>query len=249
MQRLIGKNALITGGSSGIGLATAKLFQNEGAQVVITGVDRPSLDRGLSELAPGTLGYVMRAERVNEIRDMFKELAAKNWLFDILIPSAGIAPPSDLLDADEALFDQVFDVNVKGVFFTVQYAVPLLRRGASVVLLCSATHALGRKGRTFYSASKAAIRSFVRSFAAELLDLDIRVNAISPGPVMTPLHHFANDDLHAYQNRLAAMIPMQRLATLAEIAGTILFLVLPESAYMTGSEVAVDGGWGQGVFR
>ncbi len=249
MQRLAGKTALITGGSSGIGLATARLFQSEGARVAITSVDRPSLDEGLASLAPGTPGYVMRAERVDDIRGVFDDLARQEWSLDILVPCAGIAPSSDLDTADEALFDEVFGVNVKGVFFTVQCAVPLLRQGASVVLLCSATHALGRKGRTFYAASKAAVRSLARSLAAELVDAGVRVNAISPGPVMTPLHRFAGGTPEEQERRLAAMVPMQRLGTLHEVAATILFLALPESAYMTGADVGVDGGWGQGVCR
>lgn len=249
MQRLAGKTALITGGSSGIGLATARLFQSEGARVAITSVDDASLDKGLSSLAQGTAGYVMRAECLDDIRRVFDDLAAKAWALDILVPCAGIAPSSELEDADEALFDAVFGVNVKGVYFTGQSAVPLLRPGTSIVLLCSATHALGRKGRAFYAASKAAVRSLTRSLAAEFIDAGVRVNAVSPGPVMTSIQPLFGRTQEEQERRLAAMVPMQRMGTADEIAAAILFLSLPESAYMTGAEVGMDGGWGQGVCR
>lgn len=249
MQRLAGKNALITGGSSGIGLATAKLFQDEGAQVAITSIDEPSLQQGLGALAPGTLGYAMRAERVADIRRVFDDLAARGWGLDILVPAAGIASQSELATADEALFDQMFGVNVKGVFFTVQAAVPLLRPGASIVLIASATHSLGRKGRTFYAASKAAVRSLTRSLAAEFLDSGVRVNAVSPGPIMTPIQPLFGRTREEQEKRLGDMVPLRRVGTVDEVTGAILFLCLPESTYMTGAEIGMDGGWAQGVFR
>lgn len=241
---LSGKTALITGGSSGIGLATAKLFQEHGARVAITGTDQAKLDKARAELKG--LAVAIRADvtKVGDMTRMAEEVQAAFGSLNIFFANAGTALATPLGSTEEAAYTRLMDVNVKGVFFSVQAVVPLMPPGGSIILNTSWLDRRGIAGRAILSASKAAVRSFTRTFAAELALKKIRVNAVSPGSIITPLHrgNRSQEDFKAYVEATSKIIPAGRMGTAGDIANAALFLASDASSYMLGAEVIVDGG-------
>ena len=249
MKKLKGKVAVITGGSSGIGLATAKRFVEEGAHVVITGRREKELKEAAA-LIDGNVttvaGDVSRLEDLDRLYTIVKEKHAR---IDILFANAGAGTIAPFAAATEAHFDQTFDVNVKGLFFTVQKALPLLRDGGSIILTSSVSNVLGLPGFSAYAASKAAVRSFARAWTLELKDRHIRVNAMSPGPIDTPAlattTGLTPEQAEQAAAQFASQIPMGRRGETEEIAAAVTFLASDESSFITGVDLPVDGGMAQ----
>ncbi len=247
-MKLAGKIALVTGGNSGIGLATAKLFSQEGAKVVIIGRDLTTLDQAASAIGGDVLALQADVADLNQIDRLYTEISSKLGKIDVLFANAGIGRFTSLEDTTEAIYDEVFSINLKGLYFTVQKAIPYLNDRAAIVLNTSFIGSLGFPNTSVVSASKAAVRSLTRTFAAELVSRGIRVNAVSPGAIATPFHSrtgLSEEALAASAERFMAQIPMNRFGTPEEIANAVLFLCTSDSAYILGAEVAVDGGIGQ----
>jgi NAD(P)-dependent dehydrogenase (short-subunit alcohol dehydrogenase family) len=248
MSRLIGKVAVITGGNSGIGLATAKRFREEGAKVVISGRDQKTLDEAVKTIGDGMVAVRADVSKLGDLDKLYKTVAEKFGKIDVLFANAGIAKFAPVADSGEALFDEQFDVNVKGVYFTIQKALPLLNDGASVIINSSVVNETGMANGSVYAATKAAVRSFARTLTAELVDRGIRVNVVSPGPIVTPIFArtgLSKDQVDEFARVVVAKVPMKRFGQPEEVANTVLFLATPESSYITGVDINVDGGMGQ----
>jgi NAD(P)-dependent dehydrogenase (short-subunit alcohol dehydrogenase family) len=247
-RRFEGKTVVITGGNSGIGLATAKLFKDEGANVAISGRDQKTLDEAVQIIGKGTLAVKADVSKLADIDRLFAEVAAKFGKIDALFANAGIAKFSPATDSSEQLFDETFDINVKGLYFTLQKAIPYLNDNAGIVLNSSVVNSQGTPGASVYAATKAAVRSLARTFAAELVDRGIRVNVVSPGPIKTPifgktgLPQAAIDD---FASQIKTRVPMKRFGTPEEVGEATLFLASPQASYITGVDLNVDGGLGQ----
>lgn len=245
MGQLEGKTAMITGGTSGIGSAIARRFVQEGAEVIITGRrDQTTIDGIAAALGPGVTGRMLDVGDATQVKELFASLVADGVLLDALVAAAGGGSFVSLADTTLDHYADTFDRNVRGTLLTVQSALPALRDGASILLLGSTTLHGAAPNFGAYAASKAAVRSFSRTWAAELVGRGIRVNTLTPGPTDTPgLAGLApaGGKAELYKN-LAAGVPMGRLADPAEIAAGALFLVSPESSYMTGAELILDGG-------
>jgi NAD(P)-dependent dehydrogenase (short-subunit alcohol dehydrogenase family) len=250
---LQGKTALITGGSSGIGLATAKLFLSAGAKVMITGQDAQRLKDAQVELASFASADSMLA-MVADVRSMpelevVQQRMAQAWgHLDVLFANAGVAFATPLESTDAAAYARLMDVNVKGVFQTVQQFAPMMREGGSIVLNTSWLAEVGTPGLSLLSASKAAVRSLARTWSAELLPRGIRVNAVSPGATDTPIHGktgMSAQQLQEFAARITQGIPLKRFGRAEEVAAAALFLASDASAYMLGAEIVVDGGFSQ----
>ena len=244
-MKLKSKVALITGGTSGIGLETAKLFRDEGAHVIVTGVDPTRLQEASRQFGPDVL--VLRADlRVRT--DIDKLIATVRERFvhlDVLFANAGIGFAAPLETVTEDQIDEQFSVNFKGIFFAVQKAAPILSKGGSIVLTTSYLNAVGTPGLSVLSATKPAVRSLALSLGAELAPRGIRVNAVSPGPVGTPFHSklgLSEKELTELAAGIKAQIPLHRFGGADEIAKAALFLASDDSSFMTGAEVVVDGG-------
>ena len=246
--RLQGKTALITGGTSGIGLATAQLFVREGARVAVTGRAAGRFDAIRAQLGDDSLVIDADVHSLPALRAMGERVAEAFGGLDVFFANAGIAYPTPLRETDEAHYDDIMDVNLKGVFFSMRAIEPILRPGASVILNCSFIIHVGRPGISLLAASKAALRSLARSWSRELLERGIRVNALSPGGIDTPLHERNGGTPEAIQARkasLAERVPLGRLGSALEMAQAALFLASDESRYMLGAELVVDGGISQ----
>jgi NAD(P)-dependent dehydrogenase (short-subunit alcohol dehydrogenase family) len=246
MSRLDGKIALITGGTGGIGLATAQLFVREGAKIAITGQNRERLKQAAETLGAEVL--VIRAEaRSRPDLDMVFAQIKERWnKLDILFANAGIAQFSPLLDVDETFINETMDINFKGVLFTVQKAVPLMPENSSIVFNTSINNQMGMPNSGIYAASKAALRSLVRVLAAELIERGIRVNAVSPGPVKTSIISktgVSQEQLEQITAKLKQSVPLKRFGQPEEIAKAVLFLASDEASFVLGEELVVDGGW------
>ena len=243
-SKLRGKIALVTGGTTGIGLATSKLFHAEGARVIVTGKNPATLEmaraslRGIAEVAASDSGDA------GEIEALFDRVAREYGGLDILFLNAGILRRGTVATMSEADFDEVFRVNVKGPWLALRAAIPLLRRGGAVVLNASINAHLGIPGTSAYAASKAALRSFARTAASELADRGVRENAISPGPTDLGIveKNLSAGEAAAARASLEARILQRRLASTDEIARVVLFLASDDSSFMTGEEIVVDGG-------
>ena len=248
MGKLTGKVALVTGGNSGIGLATAQQFIEDGADVVITGRRQEELDKAVQQLGPKAYAVQGDVSKLEDLDRLYAEIKQKYGHLDILFANAGVARFTDINSADEAHFDMHFNINVKGLFFTVQKALPLLKDGASIILNASAVNAKGFGNLSVYSATKAAVRSFVRSWATDLKDRNIRVNTVSPGPIETPIFDkFGMTEQQAEETATAftGMVPLGRFGAPKEIATAVSFLASTDSSYVTGIDLPVDGGIAQ----
>lgn len=248
MGKLTGKVAVITGGNSGMGLDTAKLFIAEGAKVVITGRRQAELDVAVRELGNSALGIQGDVSKLIDLDTLFSQVKTKFGKIDVLFANAGLGELCPLSEVSEAHFDKQFDINVKGLFFTVQKALPLMNDGGSIILNSSIAGQKGMEAFSVYCATKAAVRSFARSWTAELKSRKIRVNSISPGPIETPI--FGKMGLSAAQaqefgSQILSQVPMGRMGTGHEIAKTVLFFASVDSSYITGVDLCVDGGMAQ----
>jgi NAD(P)-dependent dehydrogenase (short-subunit alcohol dehydrogenase family) len=247
-QKLAGKIAVITGGSSGMGLATAKRFVEEGAHVVITGRREKELKEAAAFIKRNVTTVVGDVSRLEDLDQLYTVVKEKHGHIDILFANAGAGTVAPLAVATEAHFDQTFDVNVKGMFFTVQKALPLFKDGGSIILNSSVSNVLGVPAFTAYAASKAAVRSFARGWTMELKDRKIRVNSMSPGPIETPALEKAGltpEQAEQAAAQFVTQVPMGRRGKPEEIAAAVVFLASDESSYITGVDLAVDGGMAQ----
>jgi NAD(P)-dependent dehydrogenase (short-subunit alcohol dehydrogenase family) len=243
MKRLEGKTAIITGGGTGIGLASAKRFVDEGAFVYIFGRRQEQLDAALAKLGPNARavrGSVTDAADLDRLYDTVKR---ERGTLDIILANAGTGELAPLGKITEGEYDRTFDINVKGLIFTVQKGLPLMKAGGSIILTGSTTGEMGTAQFSIYSASKAAVRNLARSWAQDLRGTGIRVNTLSPGPTKTELAlDVMGEDAMA---ALGKLTPLERMGDPAETAAVAAFLASPDSSFMTGSEVFVDGGFAQ----
>jgi len=248
MAKLEGKTALITGGNSGIGLATAKRFVNEGAYVFITGRRDPELAAAVKEIGRNVTGVQGDVSNLGDLDRLFAQIKREKGKLDIVFANAGVARFAALGTITEDLYDSIFDINVKGLLFTVQKALPLLPDGASIILNASIVASKGLPANSVYSATKAAIRSFARTWTTDLKDRRIRVNAVSPGSIDTPGLSNLLASSETGQQRVKMIsnaVPLGRLGTPDEIAKAVVFLASDDSGYVTGTELFVDGGFAQ----
>jgi NAD(P)-dependent dehydrogenase (short-subunit alcohol dehydrogenase family) len=247
-QKLAGKIAVITGGNSGIGLATAKRFVEEGAHVVITGRREKELKEAAALIGKNVTTVVGDVTRLEDLDRLYAVVKEKHGHIDVLFANAGWGEVAPLAAATETHFDKTFDLNAKGTFFTTQKALPLFKDGGSIILTSSVANVRGDAAFTAYAAAKAAVRCFARGWTMELKDRKIRVNSMSPGPIETPA--LENAGLTAEQVKQAAAqfaseVPLGRRGKPEEVAAAVLFLASDESSYITGVDLAVDGGMAQ----
>jgi NAD(P)-dependent dehydrogenase (short-subunit alcohol dehydrogenase family) len=248
MKRLEGKVAVVTGGNSGIGLAAARRLQEEGARVAIAGRNKKTLDEAVNSIGNGVLAVQADVARLADVDKLYAEVSQKLGKIDVLFVNAGVAKFAPLAQTTENLYDEQFDINIKGAYFTIQKALPLLNDGASIILNTSVADSTGIAGTSAYSATKAALRSLARTAAAELVGRGIRVNAVAPGPIVTPalgktgLTKEAFDEL---AKQIVSTVPMKRFGQPEEVAGAVAFLASQDASYITGVEINVDGGKGQ----
>jgi NAD(P)-dependent dehydrogenase (short-subunit alcohol dehydrogenase family) len=248
MSKLERKIALITGGNSGIGLATAKQFVNEGAYVFITGRREPELAAAVKEIGKNVTAVRGDVSNLDDLDRLFAQIKREKGKLDIVFANAGVATHAPFGEITEDHYDSIFNINVKGLLFTVQKALPLLPDGASIILNASIVASKGLSSNSVYSATKAAVRSFARTWTTDLKDRRIRVNAISPGPIDTPGLSKLMASSEAGRQRIAAIctiVPLGRLGTPDEIAKAVVFLASDDSSYITGTELFVDGGFAQ----
>ncbi len=248
MKRLEGKIAVITGGNSGIGLATAKRFLEEGARVAISGRNQKTLEEAVKSLGDGVLAVQADAAKLDDIEKFLGAATKKFGKIDILFVNAGVAKFAPLADTAEAVFDEQFDINIKGAYFTIQKALPHLNDGASIIFNTSVAGSTGTPATSAYSATKAALRSLTRTAAAELTERNIRVNAVAPGPIITPIFGrtgLPQQVIEDWAKDLQGKVPMKRFGQPEEVAGVVAFLASSDASYITGVEINVDGGLGQ----
>jgi NAD(P)-dependent dehydrogenase (short-subunit alcohol dehydrogenase family) len=245
MKKLEGKVALVTGGNSGIGLATAKRFVAEGAYVFITGRRQTELDAAVEEIGKNVTGVQSDVSKMADLDRLFTTIKQEQGHLDLVFANAGAGEIVPLGSITEEHFDKIFNVNVKGLLFTVQKALPLLPEGASIILNASTTSIIGTPGMSVYSATKAAVRSFARNWTLDLKDRKIRVNAISPGTVPTPAYDGLGlnaQQLQEFVDSQVVTIPLGRVGTPDEIAKVVVFLASDDSSFVNGIELFVDGG-------
>ena len=247
-NKLYGKIAVITGGNSGIGLATAKRFVSEGANVFIFGRRQNEIDAGISEIGKNVIGIQGDVSNLADLDRLYDVVKDQKGHLDILFANAGIAQFSPLGEISEEHFDKIFRINVKGLLFTVQKALPILEDGGSIILNASIGSSKGVGGSSVYSATKAAVRSFARTWTVDLRDRNIRVNAISPGPIDTPIFSSITqneEQSELFKKNIVNAVPMKRMGSPDEVAKAVSFLASDESSYVTGIELFVDGGLAQ----
>jgi NAD(P)-dependent dehydrogenase (short-subunit alcohol dehydrogenase family) len=248
MAKLEGKIALVTGGNSGIGLATAKQFVNEGAYVFITGRREPELAAAVKEIGRNVTGVQGDVSNLADLDRLFAQIKREKGKLDIVFANAGVAELAPVGEITEEQFDRMFDINVKGLLFTVQKALPLIPVGGAIILNASIVASKGNPASSVYSATKAAVRSFARTWTMDLKERKIRVNALSPGPINTPAYDRLAQSGPAGQQMLASIVnrvPMGRFGTPDEIARAAVFLASDDSSFVTGTELFVDGGAAQ----
>ncbi|MEM1096139.1 MAG: glucose 1-dehydrogenase [Bacteroidota bacterium] len=239
------KVAVITGGNSGIGLATAKRFAAEGAKVAIFGRNQDRLTAAAAEIGDGTLTVQGDVSNIAHLDRLYQTVEAELGKVDVLVANAGLGRPAPVGQMDEATFDLVSDVNFKGAFFTVNQAVNALNDGAAVVLIGSVASVKGMPGFAVYGATKAAVRALVRGLAGELAPRGIRVNSLSPGPIATPFFQnngFSEEAIDAFGSQIVQQVPLNRFGQPEEMANVALFLASDQSSYLTGTEIEADGG-------
>lgn len=245
MSKLKGKTAVITGGNSGIGFATAKLFLQQGATVIITGRNEQAVNDAVQSLGKGAHGIVSDAGKMNDVQTLHKKVSAITPAVDILFVNAGVGVFAPFADTTEDMFDANIDINFKGAFFTVQKLLPLIPDGSSIILNATILVHSGLETSAAYAASKAAVLTLGKTLAVELAGRNIRVNSISPGPINTPIYSkmgMPEDVLQQFAAGVQAKVPLKRFGSSEDIANAALFLASADSSYMTGSELAVDGG-------
>jgi NAD(P)-dependent dehydrogenase (short-subunit alcohol dehydrogenase family) len=248
MSKLSGKVAVITGGSSGIGLATAKRFVREGAHVYITGRRQSELEKATREIGRNVTAVSGDVADLDDLDALYRKIAADERRIDIIFASAGFVEWGYLPTATPEHFDKTFNTNVRGAFFTAQKALPLMNDGGSIILVSSCVRNMGIPQYTAYAATKAALRSFARTWAAELKDRRIRVNTLSPGATDTPIidgQFKTKEEAEAVKKHFTGLIALGRLGRPEELASAAFFLASDESSYMTGADLPLDGGWGQ----
>lgn len=248
-MNLQNKVAVITGGNSGIGLATAHELHAQGARVVIIGRNPEAVAEAAKAIGGNTLGLVADVSRVAEIDKAFAQIREHVGAVDILFANAGIAKFAALADSSEALFDEMTDANFKGAYFTAQRALPLLREGAVIIFTSSTVVHFGMPGASIYAAGKAALNSLAKTLAVELAGRKIRVNVVSPGPISTPIFGkmgLPEAAVHEMGGAILAQVPLARFGEGQEIAKAVAYLVSHAAAYVTGTELLVDGGMAQG---
>jgi len=248
MRRLEGKVAVVTGGNSGIGLATAKRLQEEGAKVVISGRSKKTLEEAVKTIGNGVLAVQSDVSKFTDVDKLYAEVSQKLGKIDVLFVNAGVAKFAPLAETSESVYDEQFDINIKGAYFTIQKALPFLNDGASIILNTSVVDSKGSVGASAYSATKAALRSLARTAAAELVGRGIRVNAVAPGPIVTPIFGRAGLSKEAvddFAKEIVAKVPMKRFGQPEEVASAVAFLASQDASYITGVEINVDGGMGQ----
>ena len=247
MERYQGKKVVIIGGTSGMGLATAKMLLDGGARVLVTGRSKAGLESAQKELGKDAIVVSSDARSLTDIDALASQVKAEFDTFDLLSVSAGFSIPTPFGSVTEAIYDEMFNLNAKGPFFVAQRLAPFINWGGAVVLTTSVANVKGLAGQATYGAAKAALRSFARTLAAELLPEGIRVNAVTPGPIDTPIlgKVFPDKDVVAQiREKTTGMIPMSRFGTSEEIAKAVLFLAF-DATFTTGAELPVDGGWSQ----
>ncbi|AFY35961.1 MULTISPECIES: glucose 1-dehydrogenase [Nostocales] len=247
-QKLSDKVALVTGGTSGIGLATAKRFVAEGAYVFITGRRQTELDAAVNEIGKNVMGIQSDVSKLADLDRLYATIKQEQGHLDVIFANAGIGEFAPLGSITEEHFDKTFNTNVKGLLFTVQKALPLMPEGASVILNASTTSIKGTPAFSVYSATKAAVRSFARNWILDLKDRQIRVNAVSPGVVPTPGYNLlglSEEQLKAFVESQASTIPLGRVGKPDEIAKAVVFLASDDSSFVNGIELFVDGGVAQ----
>ena len=244
-KRFEGKVTVVTGGNSGIGLATARAYAQEGAQVVITGRDEQTLKEAAKEIGEEALAIRADAAKISDIEKAMAEIKSRFGRIDALFVNAGIGKFIPMEQVTEAFYDDIMNINVKGLFFTVQKAIPLMPKGSAIVLNASINGHIALAGSSVYGASKASVINLAKSFSVDLLEKGIRVNAVSPGPVMTPIFNrmgLPAEQLQQTKDFITSMVPLKRFGTPDELANAVLFLSSPESSFILGSELIVDGG-------
>jgi NAD(P)-dependent dehydrogenase (short-subunit alcohol dehydrogenase family) len=248
MGKLEGKIALITGGNSGIGLATAKQFVNEGAYVFITGRRDPELAAAVKEIGGNVTGVQGDVSNLGDLDHLFAQIKREKGKLDIVFANAGVARLAPIGTITEEFYDSIFNINVKGLLFTVQKSLPLMPDGASIILNASIVASKGLPANSVYSATKAVVRSFARTWTTDLKDRRIRVNAVSPGSTDTPglSELLASTEMgQQRKNMISNSVPLGRFGTPDEIAKAVVFLASDDSSYITGTELFVDGGFAQ----
>lgn len=241
-KRFENKVVVITGGSDGIGLATAKLFAIEGAHVYITGRRQALIDDAVNEIGHGAVGVQGDVTNAADVARLYERIQRDHQRVDVVFANAGMYEVKPLDAIDDAHFDSIFDINVKGVVLTVQKALPLMTAGSTVILNGSIAGSKGLPAQSLYNASKAAVRSFARSWTNDLKDQGIRVNVVSPGGTETRLIRSYLDAQPAVEKALNKSVPLGRLAEPNEVARAVLFLASSESSFVAGHELFVDGG-------
>jgi len=247
-KKLEGKVAVITGGNSGIGLATAKRFQEEGARVAIAGRSKKTLDEAVKTIGNGVVAVQADVAKLADVDKLYAEVSKKLGKIDVLFVNAGVAKFAPFAETSESLYDEQFDINTKGAYFTIQKAIPFLNDGASIILNTSVVDDLGSPNTSAYAATKAALRSFARTAAAELVGRGIRVNTVAPGPIVTPIFGrtgLPQEAIDDFAKGVLTQVPMKRFGQPEEVAGAVAFLASQDASYITGVEINVDGGMGQ----
>lgn len=245
MQRFKNKVAFITGGTNGMGFATAQELIHEGARVIITGRSQETVDKAVAGLGPNAIGLVSNSGKMSDVLDLQKQVKLHTDQLDILFVNAGYGKFASIEQVDEAYFDEFFNMLVKGTFFTVQQLLPMMPAGSSIILNTSIVTEFGFDNFSIYSAAKSAVQSFIKTFSTECTAKKIRVNGVSPGYIQTNIFNntgLTKDQIEGAVQGIIPTLPFKRFGEASEIAKTVLFLASDDASYIHGAEIVVDGG-------